>query len=399
MKRILFVDDEQRVLDGLKRMLHRQRNEWHMMFALGGQAALNELASAPYDIIVTDMRMPGIDGAHLLTRVQKDYPHLVRIVLSGHTEMEAALRTVPVAHQFLAKPCEPDRLREVVDRALSLQKLLGDPKLRTVINSIQDLPVLPKVYQTLTAALVNPQTSAKDVATIIEQDVSLCAKILQLVNSAFFGLPRRVNNIQNAVSYLGVQVIKNLTLSMEVFRALEGQVPAGYSLERLQTHSLLVGNLARRLLSDKRDSEDAFIAGILHDIGEYVLIMGDAERFGQVINAARASEHPRQRVELVQLGVTHAEIGGYLLGVWGLPYPIVEAVANHHAPERSNSSRFDVNCAVYLADTLIQDTPEADQAQFGPPEPLNLEMFKTVGVAEKLPAWRLLAQEQLNNLR
>src|ERR1700690_3600413 len=120
MRRVLFVDDEPQILEGLRHRLHRQRKQWEMLFAESGKAALKILAHEPVDVIITDMRMPQMDGATLLTKVKELYPRVVRIVLSGHAELETALRAVPVAHQFLNKPSEPGVIEGVVERACNL---------------------------------------------------------------------------------------------------------------------------------------------------------------------------------------------------------------------------------------------------------------------------------------
>lgn len=188
MTRILFVDDEIRILEGLQRMLRPQRKEWEMAFAPGGQAALTMLEASTFDVIVSDMRMPGIDGAALLETVRQKYPSVLRIILSGYTELEASYRAVPVAHQFLLKPCDPDALRAAIERATSLVEVLNSKMLASLVGSLQELPSLPRTYAELRHALSDPDSSIDQVVRIVEQDVAITAKVLQLVNSAFLGL-------------------------------------------------------------------------------------------------------------------------------------------------------------------------------------------------------------------
>ena len=221
MRRVLFVDDEPRILEGLRRMLRSQRHDWELAFAPGGETALALMEASPFDVIVSDMRMPGIDGAALLCRVREKYPQVVRIVLSGHTELSTALRVVPIAHQFLAKPCDAQMLRVAIERACHLRALLSDEHIRRTVAALGDLPSLPRTYEALTQALADPDTSLQKVAKIIEQDVGISAKVLQLVNSAFFGVSHSMTNIQSAVSYLGINTLKSLVLSVEIFRAFQ----------------------------------------------------------------------------------------------------------------------------------------------------------------------------------
>jgi len=201
MKRVLFVDDEPAVLDGIRRVVKSKDNEWEVAFAPDGNAALTLIEATPFDVVVSDIRVPGMDGPELLKKVCERHPGVVRIVLSAHAEMSDALRAAPVAHQFLAKPCEPDTLRIAIERATSLSAILNSKLLANMIGSVQDLPVLPKTYLALREAVANPNVSLKAIVRIIEQDVAISAKILQLVNSAFFGLPREISTLQTAVTF------------------------------------------------------------------------------------------------------------------------------------------------------------------------------------------------------
>ncbi len=400
MKRILFVDDELGVLEALARMLYPLRAEWEMAFVPSGEAALAELERAPFDVIVSDMRMPGMDGAALLGRVEKRFPEIVRIVLSGYSEVEAALRVVPVAHQFLAKPCEAEKLREVVARSCALQALLSEELLRAAVAGIGALPSVPQVYAELTRALADENTPVADVARIVERDIALCAKLLQLVNSAFFGLPRRVTSIRSAVAYLGTNLLKNLALSLGVFRAFEGaNLRAGFSLEAEQRHALLVASTARRMLDDPRQAEDAFCAGMLHDIGRLVLAANLPEQFSRVLDAMRREGAPAPQVEAKLLGASHAEIGAYLLGIWGLPYPVVEAVAHHHRIERVEQRSFDATGAVYVANLLAREEEGALQTGGAAVENVDVRAYlEGLGVAERLGEWRAVAAGQARGM-
>ncbi len=387
MKHILFVDDEPKILQGIERMLRSKHNSWKMVFALGGEVALQELKKDHFDVIVSDMRMPKIDGATLLKEVQNHYPHIVRIVLSGYAEMETALRAVPVAHQFLSKPCDAKHLEEVVDRACNLQTLLKDESLQNIVGKIDQLPALPKIYHELTKALAQPDSSIKAISAIVEQDIAISAKVLQLVNSAFFSLPRRVTSVATAVSCIGLNMLKNLALSVEVFRAFPNKKNfPDFSLEKLQSHALLTANIAKQMFSNKQKSEDAFIAGMLHDIGELIFMVHLPEKFCQLLTAVKENNKNFYLAEKEIFGITHTEIGGYLLGIWGLPYPVIEAVANHHEPQRVPHEEFDILEAIYIATHLAEGSNE-----------LDLDYLKKLNVLDQLPTWNLLAQQLKTN--
>jgi putative nucleotidyltransferase with HDIG domain len=398
-KRILFVDDEPRILEGLRQGLRRQRSSWEMSFVESGEEALKVLGTEPIDVVISDLRMPGMDGANLLKRVQAEYPEVVRIVLSGHAELEMALRAVPVAHQFLNKPCEPGRLVNVVSRACSLQALLSDDSVRSIVGKIDSLPSLPRVYSELVKVLADEDTSCRDVARILKQDMSMCAKLLQVVNSAFFRLSRTVTKIEEAVTYLGFGTIKQLALGIEVFRLGNGNPSlGGLSLEELQKHSMLVACIASGLFDDSKEKEDAFVAGMLHDIGKLLLAVELPDHVEKVVATMRAEGGAWHTAEESCYGVTHADIGAYLLGLWGLPCPIVEAVAYHHAPGHVEQEGFDILAAVYLANALAaeQMPPQISgiKSEITAIEPAYLD---GLGVGDKLDEWREMAKKMADD--
>ena len=394
MRRILFVDDEQGVLDGLQNLLRKQRKQWEMVFALGGQAALTELAQKPADVVVTDMRMPGMDGASLLEKIRELYPATTRIVLSGHAEREAVVRAVPVTHQFLSKPCDGEALRAVIERACALQSLLTDPTIRALVSGVDHLPSAPAVYFALTQALSKPETTIAEVAEIVQEDPAISAKILQLVNSAYFGLPQRVTTLQHAVSYLGLDPIKALALSAHVFGTFAGAKASGLSIDRLQKFSLLTASLAKRFAPDKKLADEAFTSGIVHDVGKLTLAMRMPGEFGEINRIAAESGRPAHVVERERLGASHAEIGAYLLGAWGLPLTVVEAVGFHHNPSAITEGAREVLAAVHIADALVDHAPASPSA---PLDTLGLDLafVESVGLLGKLPDFRTMAAQAL----
>jgi len=395
MRRVLFVDDEPRILEGLRRMLRPQRQEWEMAFAPGGEAALALLEASPFDVIVSDMRMPGMDGAKLLARVRDRYPQVVRIVLSGHTELSTALRVVPVAHQFLAKPCDAGTLRVAVERACHLKGLLNDDSIRCTVGALRDLPSLPRTYAALTQALTNADASLQKVARIVEQDVGISAKILQLVNSAFFGLAHSITNIEHAVIYLGINTLRSLALSVEIFRVFQPKTPLpGFSLEKLERHARLAAHIAARLPVPKHLADIPMVAGMLHDVGKLIMAWKFPERFKTLLAQAAKEHCPLYRVEQREFGFTHAEIGAYLLGLWGLPYVLVEAVALHHGPNRVPHENFDAISAVYVANLLAHEL-EAPSSEVPLEEDTeaNRKELAALGIEGDLAAWRVMAAE------
>jgi HD-like signal output (HDOD) protein len=376
MRRILFVDDDSNVLAGLRNVLRPQRHEWDMVFALGPEQALAKVESEAFDVVISDMRMPNMDGATLLTNVKRLQPKTVRMILTGQTEQESVLKSVFIAHMFLAKPCDPTLLRRVVERACRLNDILNDEDLKAAAGQVEMLPAAPKTYVALNEALMSPDCSVADVSRVIERDVGLCAKVLQLVNSAFFGLPRKISSLAEAVSYIGTATIKNLALALEAFSS--GARHSGLTasqLDSLQHHSLFAGQIARRIeVPDKSRAEEAFLAGVLHEVGRLVPV-------------------DQRALDDRCLTIDHPLLGAYLLGLWGLPHPITEAVAYHREPRMLPHGEPELVDAVYIAHTLAA---EAD-GEANVPE-LDLDYLGKLGIgASRLDGMRELARKLLGN--
>ena len=355
MKRILFVDDEPQLLDGLRMRLHRLRHKWSMEFVTSGRLALESLEQRPFDVIVSDQRMPEMDGATLLQQVLARWPQTVRIVLSGYSELEQIVRLVPVAHQYISKPCDATQLENVIERCLSLQELLRRPELRQVVGRLGSLPPAPKTYAQLQVAMASDTTSISDIARFISNDTIITAKMLQMVNSGFFRLHRRISTVEQAVGYLGLSTVRNLVVSAEVFSSWPPSSQArSPRLDVLQVHASHVSGVVRSLTEGLPIANDTLLAALLHDIGYWVLMQ---ERSADLVEAQRiatAESIPMDHAEQRVLGASHAEVGAYLLGIWGFPMPIVEAVAHHHAPERVAQTEFDTLAALAIAHSLTE---------------------------------------------
>lgn len=392
MKRVLFVDDEKNILQGLQRMLRGMRSEWDMRFAESGAQALAMMEKEHFDVVVTDMRMPKMDGGELLGRVKELDPQVVRIVLSGHSEMEMVVKAVRTAHQYLAKPCDAETLRSTIDRACMLRETLTHESLRKLVSGIDSLPSLPSLYTELLEELESPRSSMENIGKIISRDLGMVTKVLQLVNSAFFGLPRRIEEPAQAVTLLGIETVKALILGIEVFTKFEGGCATGFDLEGLWSHSLSVGSLSRILARHERlpkeQVDQAFMSGMLHDIGKLILASRCPEQYQEVLKAVDSTEdQDLWRVEQSNLGTGHAEVGAYLLGLWGFPDSIVEAVAFHHTPSEHTDHTFGPVAVVHVADALSRTSRRlSDEGQA--PEDLDLGLLNRLGLDDKLPAWR-----------
>ncbi|OIO03536.1 MAG: hypothetical protein AUJ49_04325 [Desulfovibrionaceae bacterium CG1_02_65_16] len=335
MKRtILFVDDEPNILMGLKRMLRPMRDKWEMLFASSGAEALKIMAAQHVDAVVSDMRMPGMDGPELLRRVRSEHPDAIRFALSGYSDQELVGQSIAPTHQYLTKPCDEKQLVEALEQALHACDLVPNKNVLQKIARIEHLPVLPEVYNRITAELAKGEPSPKEIGDIVARDVGMSANILKLVNSAYFGLPRHIAAPQQAVIVLGVNVIRSVILSLHIFKSFENRVRPNFSLRMLWGHSMRVAAIARNIATQERlgkdESDHAYIAALLHDVGKLLLDAHCPEESTRVYATVQAENRRVAEVEAEQLGLTHAEVGAYLLGLWGLPQTVVTAVATHH---------------------------------------------------------------------
>lgn len=391
MKRVLFVDDQPELLDALKRMLRSHRSEWQMHFAPSGLEALKLINHEPFDVVVSDMRMPGMDGAELLNEVMHRSPQTVRIMLSGHADQEQILRATGPTHQFLTKPCPPDALANAITHACALRDFFHDSKLQEMVSQATKLPSIPKIYQELVEAMRAPEISVKTVGALISKDLGLTCRLLHLVNSGFFALPRRIDNPVHAASLLGLERLRPLILSAGVFMQFEGKMPPGLSLDALMHHSLATSVAAHRLVELERPGEvklanDAAFAGLVHDVG-YLIMLQNRCRDYQVLLEAVCSQYPSLgENELRQFHARHGQLGAYLIGLWGLPDEIVQAVAQHHAPLPGPDRRFNILTAVHVANALVYECRPLPEWPFG--SMLQWSYLQELGIENRVDGWR-----------
>ncbi len=389
MINILFVDDEPNILEGLQRMLRSMRHDWQMTFAGGGNEALEMLKEKSVDVIVSDMKMPGIDGAKLLMEVREKYPQIIRIILSGYSEKEMIMKSIGTTHQYLSKPCDPEILKATVKRVCTLRDLLTNEHLRRLVSQMPTMPSLPLLYSNLVDELGKDEPSTRKIGEIVKKDIGMTVKILQIVNSAFFGLQRRISDSNEAVEFLGIDTISSLTLGLGVISQFEASAASTILLAELWAHSIAVGVLAGKIAQSENPAvaTDAFTAGLLHDIGEVVLAVNMPEQFAQVHEIVTNEQISRAGAERRVFEANHAEVGAYLIGLWGLPTQVVEAVAFHHTPTESGSTEsFTALTAVHVANALHHyaksDDSETKNIYF------DTEYLAKLGLLEKIPFWQ-----------
>ncbi|MDP2877216.1 MAG: response regulator [Holophaga sp.] len=357
MKRhVLFVSDDAQVLSTLESLVKPMEREWLMHFAPSGQEALAWLRSQPVEVMVTALAMAGISGGQVLHEAQELQPTALRIALSVPADRDQVAQNITTIHQALSFPFDLDQLLAMVANAGHLARAGVDPAVTRYLGQIENLPSVPGLYRELCRALENEETTVRQVGEIVRQDVGMTVKILQLVNSAFFGLRRSVPDIQDAVAFLGTDTIKALVLVHGVFDQVGLLGTQRLSLVDVWRHSLSVAKGARALAAMEGLSRplcaEAFLGGMLHDVGILVLAKGFPERYDRVVERVQTQKVTILSAEKKEFGLAHPEVGAFLLGMWGIQPAVLESVSLHHAPNSIQSSSLNPLLAVHLADVL-----------------------------------------------
>jgi HD-like signal output (HDOD) protein/ActR/RegA family two-component response regulator len=396
-QQILFVDDEPNLLHGLRRMLRPMRQSWDMHFADSGPAALEIIDRQFCDVVVSDMRMPGMDGSQLLDKVRQYSPETIRLILSGHSDPKLILRSVGPTHQFLAKPCDADELKTTLDRVCHLRHMLPVPSLVRMVTGIERLPSMPSLYHQVVEVVQEPADSLATMAPLIACDLGMTAKILQIVHSAFFGLQRHLSSPIQAVEMLGFDILQALVLDAQVFVAAEDPMPSDPTLQTLWSRSLAIALCAQEIMAatdgDDAVLDDAFSAGLLHDVGTLVFMSHLPERYDRSRELITDHAHSVCAVECDVIGASHAQVGAYLMGLWGLPDAIIDALAYHHQPSACPTQTWSPLSAVHIAEVLVHE--RKPHLTTGPAPILDTGYLETLGLQDCLPAWRQCAQAAL----
>jgi HD-like signal output (HDOD) protein/CheY-like chemotaxis protein len=396
--RILFVDDEANILQGIRRMLRKMRKEWDMSFAEGGEAALAALKKDPFHVVVSDMRMPGMDGGELLRRVQKEYPSSIRIILSGFSEQEGIMRSVGPAHQFLAKPCDSQVLVETINRALTLRGFIRSDDLLSLLGGINCLPTPPETFSAMMAELESPNASAATLADVIKDDVAITAELLKLTNSAYFGISSNVDSVLQAVRLLGFETIQALALVTGVFQSFRGNENSAERLRKLCERSVSIGALAKKICEAEGASakciNQAACAGVVAHVGSLVLGTHWGKNFADACAEADGKNLTMIESERAAFGATHPKIGAYLLGLWGFKDPVIEAVAYHHEPSSCTHQEFSPLTAVHAAQYLCRLENEELSLDTSLKDTFDMDYLAKVGVQDRIEVWRELVSKK-----
>lgn len=388
---ILFVDSDENQLQSLRRSMREQRSRWKTLFVSNADEALSLMEDSPVDIVVSETQLTGMSGAELLKAIQSRHPHTVRLLLSGEIFRTPSREILHYAHQFIAKPCAIGNLIALLERISQLQRQLRDPAIEALLGGIATLPSLPHTYQRLITALRSENTTMAEIGAIVAEDMSMATKVLQMVNSAFFGLPHQISSPEHAVRMLGLETVTNLALSVGIFEQIDPALSKEFELDALWRHSVRTAGLVRRLAADagisRPTSEIPILAGLLHDLGKLVLASRDTEEYRLILRYAKTTELPLEQVESEALWCNHARVGAYLMGLWGLPYAAMEAVAFHHDAEHQAGDQLG-NLLVFAANLLDESLQENL-----PPKKNLITSLAEIIPADQFTRWKTIAED------
>jgi len=391
--RILFVDDEELVLDAMNRSTRQMRHEWDIDFANSGSAALRMMSEATFDVLVTDLSMPEMSGVELLAKVKERHPSVVRIVLSGDPDQDNPHKVAESAHQYLTKPCSSEVLHLTVQQAVARRAELGNANLKALVSKLGKLPSIPALYQKIMVQLQQPDTTLASIGEIISKDMAMTTKLLQMVNSPFFGLTAKVSNPAHACRLLGLETIKALVLTSKIFSSFD-DCPACLDVKMLWQHSLSVGIFAKTIAQDAGidlESRDAaFTAGLLHDIGKLILGKHLPTEYARATLLREQEGQSLADAERTVFNSSHAEVGAYLIDLWGLPQQIGEGIANHHQPERQSDTILSTSLVVHIANWMSHDLAgETDAAS-----QLNDDYVLALGLQDRIANWKATCEQK-----
>jgi putative nucleotidyltransferase with HDIG domain len=387
-KRILVANADPHTLAEYGRALEK---EWTVKLATGPEAALAEMALQPCDVLVADCALTGPDeGIQLLDHIRAEYPKTIRLLLAGEMDKEHRMADMAGSHLILTKPCDPQTLKSAIERALAIDLWLVNDRLRELVARLRTFPIVPSLYLEVTNALKSSHATTTEVGAIIAKDMAMMTKLLQVTNSACFGVPRKISDPVEAVGILGFETVKSMVVTLKLLSQYDKVKPVYFSIDRLWRHSTEVARISRRLAltqtDDPAQAESAFTAGLMHDLGKLVLAANFDEQYSGAQALARQQCLPLWEVEKQIFGGSHAEIGAYLLGLWGMPLELVEAAALHHNPSRCLTKRFSPLTAVHLANALFYEARPDKEGMVAPQ--IDEAHLAELGLSGQLQLWR-----------
>ncbi|CAN5829792.1 HDOD domain-containing protein [soil metagenome] len=383
-KTLVWIGPSRLKTDLVARVVKRLPH-WALSDVLTVDEAKDGWPTSGVTVVVSE---PAIDGSDqgFLDWVRESYPATLRLLVVSDPRRSSSLAATTSAQQVMLASDRDDVLAAAIARMSTVRELTHNPAIAQVVGNVDRLPTVPRVYTQLTKATTKATAGAAEIARIIETDPGMSLKVLQLANSAFFGMTRRITSIQQAVTVLGFEVLKSLVLSAHVFSSM-GPPTREFSLDKFQVYSLRIARIVRRFLPDR--SDDAFAAGLLHDIGRMIIGLRMPRELSRIQQRSQETNEPIHLIEREILGTTHGAIGAYLLALWGVPFTVVEAVAFHSEPSVVPSGDLSLLVAVHAAEALHEI-----QSAGLPDDRLDFAAVERAGFLREIPRWDAIVAEE-----
>jgi HD-like signal output (HDOD) protein/CheY-like chemotaxis protein len=334
-KRILLVDDEKSILKALERLFFD--SDYELFTANSGEEGLQILTEYPVDIVVSDMRMPGMDGHQFLKKVKMLYPSTTRLILSGYADEKEILNSLidGSSNLYLFKPWNGEDLITKIAQIFAARQIFKHQAVLDLANGLENLSLVTGIYNSV-CRLIDQDADAGAVARVIETDPAVTAAVLRIVNSAFYNV--KTGSVAQAITYLGLPVVKSIVLSCSLLKSVTIKVPP-FNIARLTNHAIMTNLFMTKIYSgllQKQVPDALATAGLLHNLGLAMCLHYFPDIYKRLVEE-RLKQPNKSITEFEKeiMGVTHSELGGYLLNWWGLPYPIVECALFYHDPVHS----------------------------------------------------------------
>jgi HD-like signal output (HDOD) protein len=384
---IYIVDDQAAVLETAVLILRGFNAAWEVAGFSNPLEALAAVKLKAPDLILSDQLMPGMQGSQLLEEVRKIAPTTIRVIMSGYVSLNK-LTLITSAHQYMAKPFDIGRLRDIIQRSFSAQERISNKSLQLVATSLRSIPSLPQVHQSLLAELEDARSGSSTIARMVAEDPGLSIKVLQLANSPLFGQGGLITNPTDAVMCLGTEMIAAIVLSQSLFRHYETLALEDVDVPRVWSHSWETAYLAQYICREKRlprrAAEHAFLAGLLHEAGRLILVDNFPGQFAGACREARQAKSPLGPRLLETFHTTPAQLTAYLMELWGMPPEVVAALALQDNPQEEPGGAFSLTSALYIADHIAgRKTPPDDFT----PEEWNEAYLQALGCKDDVPLW------------
>jgi len=364
--------------------------DWESLNCTNGKEGLEALENSSIAAILCCEKLPDMTGLEMLEKASGHYSDTIRLLFMSEVNPRVVRESSAYIDQHLSFSTQPEAVVKTLENSLNLRKLLINDQLRSTIDSIESLPSLPETYNKIVAELKSENVSIRNISELVSKDISITAKLLQMVNSAYFGLSTRVESVLHATNLLGLNTVQSIVLSAGVFDQFEAPKVKNYSVESIYNRSIAVGAKARLLAHAfglaPRYSEDALLSGMLHDIGKLVMLRDFSDEFAEIIEIAVSDSIPINIAQEKIMGTNDAAIGGYLLARWGLSDSIVEAVTLHYTPSNCPNPLLNALTAVHVA--FAMDLDEEKNIRDDSVSSADKEYLKKIGIAEQMPSFR-----------